>query len=190
MAHDQAMFNRKRELHARATGDRRRGMELDAQRLRADADGAFEQIAEIDHSLDLAADDVQRRVVDVRAGQPQRGIELLMREAEQEKSARARFLRRSEAAQIMVDAGLDPVAMPILRELLEQIQTYKLEEWEAGDAVARPMALLYRCLDKLGTDAELKENLYRQICRLDPVQAMSFSKSSSASTGTGASEGG
>ena len=131
-----------------------------------------------------------RAMDDVRAGQPQRGIELLMREAEQEKSARARFLRRSEAAQIMVDAGLDPVAMPILRELLEQIQTYKLEEWEAGDAVARPMALLYRCLDKLGTDAELKENLYQQICRLDPVQAMSFSKSSSASTGTDASEGG
>lgn len=128
-----------------------------------------------------------RAMDDVRAGQPQKGIELLMREAEQEKSPRARFLRRSEAAQIMVDAGLDPVALPILRELLEQIEAHKLEEWETGDAVARPMALLYRCLDKLGTDDDLKENLYRQICRLDPVQAMTFS---AGSTGTNGGEGG
>jgi type VI secretion system protein ImpA len=128
-----------------------------------------------------------RAMDEVRAGQPQRGIELLMREAEQEKSSRARFLRRSEAGQIMVDAGLEGVALPILRELLEQIEAHKLEEWEAGDAVARPMALLYRCLDKLGGDVDLKENLYRQICRLDPVQAMAFS---SASTGSDGSEGG
>jgi len=128
-----------------------------------------------------------RAMDEVRAGQPQKGIELLMREAEQEKSARTRFLRRSEASQIMVDAGLDTVALPILRELLEQIEAHKLEEWEAGDAVARPMALLYRCLDKQGGDPELKENLYRQICRLDPVQAMAFS---SASTGSDGTEGG
>src|SRR5690606_37219504 len=45
----------------------------------------------------------------VRAGQPQKGIELLMREAAQEQSARAKFMRRSQAAQIMVDAGLEAV---------------------------------------------------------------------------------
>jgi len=123
---------------------------------------------------------------EVRGGQPQKGIELLMREAEQEKSARSRFLRRSEAAQIMVEAGLEGVALPILKELLEQIEAHKLEDWEAGDQVARPMALLYRCIDKLGGDAEMKDNLYRQICRLDPVQAMAFS---TASTGTSGSEG-
>ena len=106
---------------------------------------------------------------EVRGGQPQKGIELLMREAEQEKSSRARFLRRSEAAQIMVDGGLEAVALPILKELLEQIEAHKLDDWEAGDAVARPMGLLYRCLEKLGGDAEMKDNLYRQICRLDPV---------------------
>src|SRR5205809_769163 len=77
-----------------------------------------------------------RAMDEVRAGQPQKGIELLMREAEQEKSSRARFLRRSEAAQIMVDTGLDGVALPILKELLAQVDAHKLEDWEAGDAVA------------------------------------------------------
>ncbi len=125
-----------------------------------------------------------RAMDEVRAGQPQKGIELLMREAEQEKSSRSRFLRRSEAAQIMVDAGLEPVALPILKELLEQIEVHKLEDWEAGDAVARPMGLLYRCLNKLGGDAEMKDNLYRQICRLDPVQAMAFPTASPGNDGT------
>jgi len=126
---------------------------------------------------------------EVRAGQPQKGIELLMREAEQEKSSRARFLRRSEAAQIMVDAGLEGVALPILKELLEQVEAHKLEDWEAGDAVARPMGLLYRCLDKLGDDAEMKDNLYRQICRLDPVQAMAFPTASPTPSNDGAPGG-
>jgi type VI secretion system protein ImpA len=116
----------------------------------------------------------ERAMDEVRGGQPQKGIELLMREAEQEKSSRARFLRRSEAAQIMVDTGLEAVALPMLKELLELVEAHKLEDWEAGEAVARPMGLLYRCLDKLGGDAEMKDNLYRQICRLDPVQAMAF----------------
>jgi len=126
-----------------------------------------------------------RAMDEVRAGQPQKGIELLMREAEQEKSSRARFLRRSEAAQIMVDGGLEAVALPILKELLEQIEAHKLDDWEAGDAVARPMGLLYRCLEKLGGDAEMKDNLYRQICRLDPVQAMAFPTASPSPSNDG-----
>src|SRR3989442_911345 len=115
----------------------------------------------------------ERAMDEVRAGQPQKGIELLTREAEQEKSPRARFLRRSEAAQIMVDTGLEAVALPILKELLEQIEAHKLEDWEAGDAVARPMGLLWRCLGKLGGGGDMKDNLYKQICRPDPLHAES-----------------
>jgi type VI secretion system protein ImpA len=119
----------------------------------------------------------------VRAGQPQKGIELLMREAEQEKSSRARFLCRSEAAGIMVDTGLEAVALPILKELLEQIDAHKLEDWEEGDAVARPLGLLYRCLDKLGGDTEMKDDLYRRVCRLDPMQAIAFPAASPSTDG-------
>jgi type VI secretion system protein ImpA len=130
-----------------------------------------------------------RAMDDVRAGQPHKGIELLMREAEQEKSTRSRFLRRSEAAQIMVDNGLEAVALPILKELLEQIEAHKLEDWEAGDAVARPMGLLYRCLDKTGGEVEMKDSLYRQICRLDPVQAMTFQTATPPSSGNDGTPG-
>ncbi len=115
-----------------------------------------------------------RATEEVRAGRPQQGIELLMRAAEREKSPRARFLCRSEAAGIMVGAGLEVVALPILNELLEQVEAHKLEDWEAGDLVARPLGLMYRCLAKLGGDAGTKDALYHRICRLDPLQAIAF----------------
>jgi type VI secretion system protein ImpA len=110
----------------------------------------------------------------VRSGQPQKAVELLMREAAQEKSPRARFLRRAQAAEIMLDHGLAVVARPILREMLDQIEEHKLENWESGETIARPMGLLYRTLELLGDDERIKEDLYLRVCRLDPMQAISF----------------
>jgi len=127
---------------------------------------------------------LDRALDEVRAGRPQKGIELLMREAEQEKSPRARFLRRAEAAGIMVDVGLEPVALPILNELVQQIEDHKLEEWELAEVVARPMGLLYRALEKLGGDAGLKDTLYQRICRLDPMQAIAFPAGSAGADGS------
>lgn len=126
----------------------------------------------------------ERAMDEVRAGRPQKGVELLLRQADQEKSSRGGFVARAQAAGIMVEAGLEAVAMPILKELLDQIEAHKLEEWEAGDLVARPLGLLYRCLQKLGGDAELQDSLYRRICRLDPLQAMTFSGAPGGSDGT------
>lgn len=128
----------------------------------------------------------ERAMDEVRAGRPQKGIELLMRQADQEKSSRARFVCRAQAAGIMVDAGLEAVAMPILKELLDQIEAHKLEEWESGDLVARPLGLMFRCFQKIGGDAEAQDALYRRICRLDPMQAMTFSGGGSSDGTSGA----
>src|SRR5438445_278411 len=130
-----------------------------------------------------------RAMDEVRAGRPHKAIELLMREAEQEKSPRARFLCRSQAAGIMVEAGLEAVAMPILKELIDQIEAHKLEEWEGGEEVARPLGLMYRCLHKLGGDAETKDGLYRRVCRLDPLQAIAFPSGEAGGGGDGATRG-
>jgi type VI secretion system protein ImpA len=115
---------------------------------------------------------VDRAMAQVRAGEPQKAIEILMTQAEQEKSERARFLSRSEAVAVMVDARLTAVALPILRELYEQVAAHNLEEWEEGEVIARPLGLLHRCLDS--TEYELQNELYQRICRLDPLLAISF----------------
>lgn len=113
---------------------------------------------------------------EVRAGRADRAIALLMREAAREKTSRGRFLLQAQLARIMVDAGHDSVAMPILEQLIAAIETHKLEDWEAGDLVAGPMALLYRVLEKTEGDPSMRQNLYLRICRLDPIQAISFTQ--------------
>ena len=128
-------------------------------------------------ALDIAMDRV-------RSGQPQKAIELLMRESAQEKSTRARFLRRSQAARIMVEAGLEAVAMPILNEMLTQIEKHGLEEWEDGETIARPLGMLYRCMERLGIDSADKEQLYLRVCRLDPMQAIGFNSTANAEPGS------
>jgi type VI secretion system protein ImpA len=119
-------------------------------------------------------------LAEVRAGRTDRAIALLMREASSEKSHRGRFLLQTELASVMVDAGHHVVAQPILEELLSSVESHRLEEWEAGDVVARPLALLYRCLEKADGDFGTRNALYLRICRLDPLQAIGFSNGGSA----------
>lgn len=116
---------------------------------------------------------VSQRAADlVRAGRARQAIELLMREADQENSPRARFLRRAEAARIMVDNRLESVAMPILREMLDRIERHTLEDWEEGEMVAVPLGLLWRCLLAAEGDSGQAQELYKRVCRLDPVAAL------------------
>ena len=67
-----------------------------------------------------------------------------------------------------------PQISPILRELAEQVDTHQLENWEAGETIARPLGLLYRCLNAVEGESEETRNLYLRICRLDPIQAIDF----------------
>ena len=118
----------------------------------------------------------------VRAGDSHTAMQLLMTAAGQERSPRARFLRRAQAASVMVDSGLEPVALPILRELLDQVDAHKLEEWEAGDVIADPLALLYQCAEHLGSAEVDLAALYTRVCRLDPMAAIRLSGGGTSGT--------
>lgn len=119
----------------------------------------------------------ERAMERVRAGEPEKAIELLIRQASQERSARDRFLRKSQAASIMVESGREAVALPILEDLLKEIEQHGLENWESGETVAQPMGLLYRCLKLTQGESSTTQNLYLRICRLDPLQAISIAGS-------------
>jgi type VI secretion system protein ImpA len=115
-----------------------------------------------------------RAMGEVKAGRVNRAVEILMRELDRETSRRGRFLRQVQLASIMVDSSLEAVATPILEEMLEVIESHRLEEWEAGALVAQPLALLYRCMQRSEeSDWATMNNLYLRLCRLDPVQAIS-----------------
>jgi len=108
---------------------------------------------------------------EVRAGRASNAVDMLMAAANRGRSRRDRFIRRTAVARVMVDANLFAVAVPLLEQLLAEIDEFKLEEWEQGTVVATPMSLLWRCYDRTDNH-HLKEALYLRICRLDPVQAI------------------
>ena len=130
-----------------------------------------------DDSEPHGRDPVSLAAAEVRAGRVDRAIAVLMRESSREKTSRGRFLLQAQLARIMVDAGHEAVARPILDQLITDIAEHKLEAWEAGELVAAPMALLYRVLEKAEDDSGTRQDLYLRICRLDPIQAISFTQS-------------
>ncbi len=111
-----------------------------------------------------------------RSGREQEGMEILSREIAHERSGRSRFHRKVQLAQLCLSIGREAIAYPILNDLAAEIEHRKLEEWEASDALAHPLTLLFRCLDKLDRDSDEKRRLYDRICRLDPVQALTCSR--------------
>jgi type VI secretion system protein ImpA len=93
----------------------------------------------------------------------------------QERSGRGRFQRKSQLAQLCVSIGHQTIAIPILQDLAGEIERRKLEDWEAAEMVAHPLALLYKCMER-DTAPEDRQKLYAWICRLDPLQALNVTK--------------
>jgi type VI secretion system protein ImpA len=118
--------------------------------------------------LDLARDLMNR-------GQLPQAIQLLMRDAAQQQSGRARFQRRLQVAQLCVNAGQGKVAFPVLEELVKEIDQRQLEEWEATEMISPPFALLLRCLGKDSSNG-MRETVFARLCRIDPIAAMDVSR--------------
>src|SRR5262249_19065878 len=119
-------------------------------------------------AFDLARDMIRR-------GQLPQAIQLLVRDAAQQPSGRARFQRRLQVAQLCVGAGQNKVAHPVLEELVKEIETRNLEEWEASEMIAEPLALLLKCLDPSQDTNGEREALFSRLCRIDPIAAMNVS---------------
>lgn len=110
-------------------------------------------------------------------GRPNRAIELLMADLAREQSPRGRFVRQTQIAYVMVEAGLMVVAQPILQRLIETIDERGLDQWESGPVVAQPLALMCRVYDQIGDDSGMRNEYYLRVCRLDPLQAIALQPS-------------
>jgi type VI secretion system protein ImpA len=128
-----------------------------------------EQAAQPADAYDLAMEAM-------RARRPQEAIEILSQEIAQVRSGRLRFQRKVQLSQICMASGYEAIALPILEEIAKEIEQRTLEDWEVPDMLAHPLVLLFRCLNKLERDPEVRQRIYARICRLDPLQALSCSK--------------
>jgi type VI secretion system protein ImpA len=110
------------------------------------------------------------------AGKPDQAIQLLTRELLRETSERGRFLRRLQIATIMVDNGLMTIARPVLQQIVEQVHSRSLAEWEEPSVVAQPYALMIRCLDASEDESGRRNEYYEIVCRLSPAQALGLTR--------------
>jgi type VI secretion system protein ImpA len=120
---------------------------------------------------------LERARAEASGGRLDRGVALLMSDAGRERSERARFLRRLELVTMLVDAGRAEIGMPIVEELLEQLDSHKLEAWEDGGVVAQALVLACRAIDATDGDKRRRGELYLRICRLDPIAALALGAS-------------
>ncbi|QNI33798.1 type VI secretion system protein TssA [Alloacidobacterium dinghuense] len=127
---------------------------------------AVVQLGEMGEQDDLARDMI-------RQGQLPQAIQLLLRDAARQPNGRARFQSRLHIAQLCVDAGEKRVAVRVLDELIKEIDERKLEEWEAGELIAQPLALLLKCIES--DDDGRREELFSRLCRIDPIAALNVS---------------
>jgi type VI secretion system protein ImpA len=121
-----------------------------------------------------APDVVELAMKAARAGKVAEAIGMLTREMSNERTGRGRFQRHIQLANIFLATKHEAIAYPILVELADEIERRKLEEWEEAAIVAQPLALLYRCAEKLGRDDAEREKIYQKLCRLDPGQALAL----------------
>jgi hypothetical protein len=111
----------------------------------------------------------------VKQGRFQEGISILVQEVGHEGSGRGRFQRHLQIAQLCMANGHEKVALPILEQLIQQIDKHGLEEWESADLVAHALTLLHACLGKVERPPEERRRIYEWLCRLSPLQALAAS---------------
>jgi len=116
-------------------------------------------------------DDEQEIRLLLSRGRTEDAIQLAARKLVQESSGRGRFRRRTQLAQIMMAAGRAPVALPMLKELVAEIEERRLEQWEAADVLSQPLVLYWRALEKVSGAEEERQRVFALISRLDPMRA-------------------
>jgi type VI secretion system protein ImpA len=129
-----------------------------------------------ENGVDAPPDPYELAMEKVRSGRVEEAIEMLAQDVALQQAGRDRFHSKVRFCQLCLATNRDQLALPILEDLVETIDLHRLDTWEAPDSIAHPLSLLYRCLDKAGAEPALKQKIYARICRLDPMQALTFAR--------------
>ncbi|HGJ67452.1 TPA: type VI secretion system protein TssA, partial [bacterium] len=116
-------------------------------------------------------------------GKLEDGISLLKKHLLTASLGREQFIWKLNIAKLCLDAGNPRLALPQLESLDEEIKKYSLEQWEP-ELATEAVKSLYQCRSKLMQDikqpapqlAELIDELYARLCRLDVLSALLLDK--------------
>jgi type VI secretion system protein ImpA len=105
-------------------------------------------------------------------GQDEKAFAILRAEIAKQRSGRQRFRRTMQLVEVLMAAGKEAIAQPLLEDLAAMIENHKLEAWEEPESIAADLGKLLRFCQRIQEDSSEKQKLFEQICRLDPVQAL------------------
>jgi type VI secretion system protein ImpA len=110
----------------------------------------------------------------VRLGSPQEGISEMARLVASVPCGREVFIQKLNLAETCLATGVDLLSVSIFEELAEQIDIFKLEQWEPSDLIGRVWLGLYKCYRRFPSKIENIEKaarVYARFCRLNPWKA-------------------
>lgn len=108
----------------------------------------------------------------IRAGQLEEGLAVMTRLANTESRGRSRFQRKLQLAETCMSHKRERLARTILEQLKEQIDDYKLHEWEGPELIGRVWSRLYTIYRKTEPESDRTSELYRRLSHLDPWQVL------------------
>jgi hypothetical protein len=110
----------------------------------------------------------------VKAGQPEKAIDIMTKEVGRQLSGRGQFFRKLQLVEICIAAGKTAVAQPMIDDLEASIETKQLETWEDPKTIAKALVLIIKNSERVMADDSEKHRLFQKVVRLDPVQAISI----------------
>jgi type VI secretion system protein VasJ len=127
-------------------------------------------------------EEVARRFAEAKemvgGGKVVEGLGLASQLAGRAADARLRFRGRLTVGELALQGGKPEIGRPILEQLVSEIQSRKLEDWEPS-LLASALSSLLACHRALGSDFDKSEirQLCDQLCQLDPAAAIKWSGS-------------
>ncbi len=147
------------------------------------ANSVAEAGAAISESVDAAGETIDMAAILAKArGLAKKkklaeAVQLLQTELQNCVSQKEAFTWRSALCQILIGSKRTDMALPHLEQILKEIETYRLENWDPQLALAG-LKLVWTGYTN-HTDKEVKRNaqaVLSQIAKLDPAEALNLSK--------------
>ncbi len=120
------------------------------------------------------ADPFRVAIEALRRGDKGKALEIMRNEIESQPSARGKFLRQLQVAELCVQANAKDIAQPFLEDVKTKLIEFRVPEWEDRSIVVQVLVDLYLYHEGTVDDSAERSRIFQLICRLDPVRALSL----------------
>jgi len=120
------------------------------------------------------ADPFRVAIEALRRGDKVKALEIMRNEIEAQPSMRGKFLRQLQVAELCVQANAKEIAQPFLEDIKLKLAEFRLVEWEERTIIVQVLVDLYLYHENTIDDSTDRTRIFQQICRLDPVRALTL----------------